>query len=128
MREAARPGLTCLLAIGAALSAPACLARQAAPQQTADAANEEPAELEMVVAHGSPEPRSAFGRVMSIMIAALKQNADAPRVEGPAPDPVRLDQARPAAPVHKIQVGAAFRLDQPSVAAESSSPPSPIAD
>jgi hypothetical protein len=127
MREVARPGLTCLLAIAAALSAPACLARQAASQQPVDAVEAAPAELQPVVAEESPEPRSAFGRVMSIMIAALKQNADAPPARTPVP---RLpDQAAPSAtPVHRIQVGAAFRLDEASVAAESSSPPSPTAD
>ena len=126
MREVARPGLTCLLAIAAALSAPACLARQATSQPPVDAAEPAPAELERVVAEGSSEPRSAFGRVMSIMIAALKQNADAPSAK--TPNPALPGQAAPAAPVHKIQVGAAFRLDQASVASESSNRPSPTAD
>ena len=127
MREVARPGLTCLLAIAAALSAPACLARQATSQPPVDAAEPAPAELERVVADGSSEPRSAFGRVMSIMIAALKQNADAPPRK--TSNPALPGQTAPsAAPVHKIQVGAAFRLDQASVASESSNRPSPTAD
>ena len=129
MRTTARPGLSWMLALGALFSAPACLAQQVVSQQPAGPSGEDVTALETVEANASAEPRSAFGRVMSIMIAALKQNADAPQADAPRVRPVALETARKghaspsARPVHRIQVGAAFRLDTPTVAAESSSAP-----
>jgi hypothetical protein len=131
MREAARPRLLCTLAISAALVAPACLAQDAAaPERAAtDAATVQT--LDQADPGEATQPRSAFGRVMSIMITALKQESAAPDRKAPPPQRAQARTAQgapPAKPVHSIQVGAAFRLDQPTVAAESATARGPGAD
>jgi len=132
MRQAARPALSCVLALCAALAAPACLARQSATVQTTAGAEPSAATEEPAAAAREEDSRSAFGRVMSIMIAALKQQADAPGPRGAA---TAADTATPAsqappsaASVHQIQVGAAFRLDQATVASDTSTRPSQGSD
>lgn len=104
--------LPAVLALLAA-AAPACFAQEA----RASAEQREPATTKATVGAATPgtladsQPRSAFGRVMSLMIAALKENAD----RGPERIEVNLDDASGgAAPAPRdIQVSAAFRLDAP---------------
>lgn len=97
-----------------AVAAPACLAQQAATDA-------EPAQSRQATGvrtdspSASEQPRSAFGKVMSVLITALKENA------GPGTptslEPAALEQdLRPrssakTATVPDIQVGSAFRLD-----------------
>lgn len=120
MRAGRCPGLPCLLAVATLLAAPACLAQQATAAAPADGA-----ELDALVENPHAEPandqRSAFGRVMSIMIAALKQNADQPLPLQPdAPPGLRPDGIE-ASPARDIQVSAAFRLD-PAPSAPDATP------
>lgn len=110
----------------AALAAPACLAQEAAAPVlpgTDEGAGQESAEGE--------QPRSAFGQVMSLLVAALARNAETPGAT-PATDeatpglslsPTPAPATTPAA-TQEIHVGAKFRLgpaplDQAPVAAES---------
>lgn len=110
-----RPALPCVLAPLLFALAPACLAQHvevrgaAEPgvEQTDPAADAESAER---------KPRSAFGRVMSLMIAALQENAERPQPAGLAPEEAP-EVTQPAGDgVQQIQVSAAFRLDAPQPA------------
>jgi hypothetical protein len=110
-----RRALPCLLATAALALAPACMAqeRPAAATEVADAANP------TVDAPDSTEAeRSPFGKVMSLLISALQENADANTgVATPVEDaalqlqPTAGAAAPPSpAPARDIQVSAAFRL------------------
>lgn len=108
MDRCVRPVLGCLFAISALAAAPACLAQQAT-------ATERPPEAQVGDGGAAPAatkvPRSAFGKVMSLLISALQQNAD-----GTASRQGALD-FQPAAvgapPARDIQVSAAFQLAPP---------------
>lgn len=110
-----RPALPCVLAPLLFALAPACLA------QDAEARAGEPGVEKTVPAAVEAEPvgrkpRSAFGRVMSLMIAALKENAEHPEPAGLAP--AEEPEVGPPSDdgVQQIQVSAAFRLDAPEPA------------
>lgn len=118
MRAGRCPGLSCMFAIATLFAAPACLAQQAPAAAPADG-TELDALVEQARAERASEQRSAFGRVMSIMIAALEQNADKPQAH---PDESPAGQHGAAEPARDIQVSAAFRLDS-----EPARPPDPPA-
>ena len=115
MDRCERPVLPCLLATAALALAPACMAqeRPAAATDVADAASR------TVDAPDATEAeRSPFGKVMSLLISALQENAgvDASAAT-PAEDaglefePTATAAAAPSpAPARDIQVSAAFRL------------------
>jgi hypothetical protein len=109
MDRCVRPVLGCLFAISALAAAPACLAQQAT-------ATERPPEAQVGDGGAAPAatkvPRSAFGKVMSLLISALQQNADG----GTASRQGALDfqpAAVDARPARDIQVSAAFQLAPP---------------
>lgn len=116
-----RRTLAWALLVVAALVAPACLAQEAEvpvlPGTDEDA--------EQGSAAGE-EQRSAFGQVMSLLVAALERNAETPGAT-PATDeampglslsPTPAPTATPPS-TQEIQVGAKFRLDPTPSAVES---------
>lgn len=121
-----RPALPCVLAPLLFALAPACLA------QDAEARAGEPGVEKTVPAAVEAEPvgrkpRSAFGRVMSLMIAALKENAERPQPAAlaPAEEP---EVGQPAGKgVQQIQVSSAFRLDPPAPRGKPHAAAAPLA-
>lgn len=108
MRAARCHRLSWVFGMATLFIAPACLAQEASRPVPPDGV-EVDALVEQARADRDTAERSAFGRVMSIMIAALKQNADKP----PQPQHAAAAAATDAAgePPRDIELGAAFRLD-----------------
>ena len=109
MRAARCHGLSWVLGMASLFIAPACLAQQASRPVPPDGV-EVDALVEQARADRDTAERSAFGRVMSIMIAALTQNADKPPQPQHAAAPTAPDAAV-GEPPRDIELGAAFRLD-----------------
>lgn len=117
MECCARPILGFMLAIAALAAAPACLAQQvpaaadgASPQARANEAESETA-----------APRSAFGKVMSVLISALQKNAEAGSITPRHASSEYQPAAVAGPPPRDIQVSAAFQL----APAANSGPASP---
>src|SRR5690606_10402225 len=120
-----RPALPCALAPLLIALAPACLAQDVEGRGAAEAAVEQAAPVE--TAATGQKPRSAFGRVMSLMIAALKENAEPARPAGLAPgEEPRVGQAAGGG-VQQIQVSSAFRLDPPAPRVKAPAVAAPLA-
>jgi hypothetical protein len=110
-----RPVLRCLLATATLALAPVCMAqeRPAAAADVADAANPT-----VDTPDSTEAERSPFGKVMSLLISALQENAEASTGAATPVEDAGL-QLQPAAaaasapspaPARDIQVSAAFRL------------------
>lgn len=108
MRAARCHRLSWVFGIATLFIAPACLAQQASRPVPPDGV-EVDALVEQARADRDTAERSAFGQVMSIMIAALKQNADQPPQPQHAAAPAAPDTT--GEPPRDIELGAAFRLD-----------------
>lgn len=120
-----RPALPCALAPLLFGLAPACLAQDAEARQAAEVAVEEATPVE--AAANEQKPRSAFGRVMSLMIAALQENAERPQPAAlaPAEEP---EVGQPTGKgVQQIQVSSAFRLDPPAPRGKPHAAAAPLA-
>ncbi|WP_140909444.1 hypothetical protein [Cognatiluteimonas lumbrici] len=113
------PGALALLAV----LSPACLAQQAQPAPERSDATASVTEATPEISDDG-QPRSAFGRVMSLMIAALKENADRPEPAAGAAGGDASLPLEPAAATQEIQVSAAFRLDPPASRSKPRTPAS----
>lgn len=104
----------CLVATALVAIAPACLAQEAS---AADGAPESrPAATDTATATESP--RSALGKVMSLLISALEQNAGAPAADPLAGGHLEFQPTSGTAPpARDIQVSAAFQLPPAATAA-----------
>lgn len=109
MDRCARPSLSCLAAIAMAASAPVCLAQQSAQDPGADAPARAADRGAGSAAQGE-EPRSALGKVMSLLITALKENAE-PAAHASLEPGLQPRPSAATATVRDIQVGSAFLLD-----------------
>lgn len=114
-----------LLATVAALATAPCMAQEAADAS----ANRDARNSRDTPAAPAGEPRSAFGRVMSLLLAELERNAENPGATPATGEPMhaRASTRQPAdqhQPVQHIEVGAKFRLGAPPLASERE----PLAD
>ena len=121
MDRCARPILACLFTTAALALAPACMAQER-PAPATDGAHA--ASRTVDATDSTDAERSPLGKVMSLLISALQENAAAD-AGGATPvgdpglelQPAAAAAAPPPAPARDIQVSAAFRLGPASTPA-----------